>query len=75
MYRYYNMNSYSRKFRPAINYMLDINRQKYKKNSIIIKRRLSYTTPDGDPNDPKNILFMILIPLVIGVNNYFRKSK
>ena len=55
--------------------MLDINRQKYKKNRVIIKRNLSYSNPGGPPQDPMPYILMLLVPIVISMNNYFRKFK
>jgi hypothetical protein len=75
MYFVQNSNYYSKKFRPIIYQMLDINRQKYKKNRVIIKRNLSYSNPGGPPQDPMPYILMLLVPIVISMNNYFRKFK
>ena len=66
---------YSRKIRPIIHQILDINRQKYNKNRIIIKRQFSQSNPGGPPDDPIPYMLMFLVPIVISMNNYFRKIK
>jgi hypothetical protein len=73
MYRFQNI-YYSRKYRPAINHILDIEKQKYKKNRVII-RNFSYSNPGGPPKYPIPYMMLVLLPVIVSINNYFRKSK
>lgn len=73
MYRRQPTNFYPKK---AINYILDINRQNYKKNRVIIKRTLCYSNPgSGGPKDPRPFIFIVLLPIIYSINNYFRKMR
>jgi len=75
MYLFQNSYFYSKNIRPAINKILDINKQKYNKNRVIIKRRFSYSNPGGPPNDPEPYMMLLLLPLVIGIHNIIHKYR
>ena len=71
MYKY-TRNNY-RRMNPAICNILDINKQKYAKNHIIIKRHFSYANlPPGKPNDNFPYLLLFLSPVVVEIYHYFR---
>jgi hypothetical protein len=69
---YKNFHIINRRLNPAIRNMLDNNKQKYAKNRLVIKRRLSYANiPPPDPNWPYYLL--VLCPVVLNIYNNLKK--
>ena len=73
MFRYHT-HSYSRKFNKSICSILETNKQKYKKNQYVIKRRY-ISNPGGPPEDPWRYIVLLLCPVALNILYNIKKSR